>query len=959
MAGTPSGLLRHVRRLVGDTTDYLTDWQLLQRFVAAGDQAAFALLVRRHGPMVLGVCRRLLGHEQDAEDVFQAAFVILARRAGAVRRADAGGFLYRVAHHLATRARAGAARRRQHERRAEVAAPADAERDVTWREMQGVVGEELQRLPGEARSALVLCYLEGRTHEEAARQLGWSKGTLRRRLDRGRELLRRRLLARGLAPLAALTATLFAEETTASAVSPLLIGATLRAATNSSAASPAVAALVDAGSAVVPAGTARFATAAVLAMSLLMGAGLWACLGQPENPAGKAAQRTPRADAKADDEKVVVVGQVLGPDDKPFAGARLYLPRRSKGRPQGPADGTLVHRGTSGADGRFLLELPREEVQSDRPVPLLAAADGFGLAWVEWTGKAERGGLKLRLVKDVPIRGRLVTTEGKPAAGVTVTLVGLLAIERMDDFLRLYQREPRHVDEGTGATSLTVPLNDVLGVKPSDKDGRFEVRGVGAERVAGIELKGDAVAPARILVLTRVDFNARAYAKDAIGDAKERLPLFGPSFEHALLRAADATSAVEGVVREAGTGKPVAGATVRARGVSAVTDAQGRYRLSGLPKENGEYGLSVSAPDNTPLIGYWTRIATGAGRNPVRADAELRRGTVVTGLVYDKSTGKGVAACSVRFAPLPENKAGPTKGLALYGQADGDGRFRLVVIPGPGVLLAGAPGTCLKIDGVPVYPFKPAEFDAADRPRVKMTGLPKRNRNFLTLDGPEALDFSNACKVLDVRDDGTAVTCDLALDPGRTLTVNLQDPEGKPLAGAVVAGISPQALRTVPFKTAAVRIYALDPDKPRPVVFLHAERKLAAVVTLRGDEKDPVTVRLAPTAVVTARVLDEDGGPVAGVEVYTLYSSPAGKQLTKSQDRNPLPRTDKEGRFRLEGVVPGLSMGLGFRKGRHGLMPEKQTEVTAPESGKTLDLGDVRTTSRAPGIAYVSYDYTR
>jgi hypothetical protein len=163
----------------------------------------------------------------------------------------------------------------------------------------------------------------------------------------------------------------------------------------------------------------------------------------------------------------------------------------------------------------------------------------------------------------------------------------------------------------------------------------------------------------------------------------------------------------------------------------------------------------------------------------------------------------------------------------------------------------------------------------------------------------------------------------------------------------------------VPFKTAAVRIYALDPDKPRPVVFLHAERKLAAVVTLRGDEKQPLTVRLAPTAVVTGRVLDEDGQPVAGVEVYTLYSSPAGQQLTKSQDRNPLPRTDKEGRFRLEGVVPGLSMGLGFRKGRHGLVPEKQTEVTAPESGKTLDLGDVHTTSRAPGIAYVSYDYTR
>ena len=110
-----------------------------------------------------------------------------------------------------------------------------------------------------------------------------------------------------------------------------------------------------------------------------------------------------------------------------------------------------------------------------------------------------------------------------------------------------------------------------------------------------------------------------------------------------------------------------------------------------------------------------------------------------------------------------------------------------------------------------------------------MTGQSMPYRNFVTVNGPEDLDFSNACKVLDVKDDGAAVTCDLALDPGKTLTVNLQDPEGKPLAGAVAAGVSAMTLRTVPFKTASGQIYALDPDKPRTVVFLDAERKLAAV----------------------------------------------------------------------------------------------------------------------------------
>src|SRR5262249_25810868 len=153
----------------------------------------------------------------------------------------------------------------------------------------------------------------------------------------------------------------------------------------------------------------------------------------------------------------------------------------------------------------------------------------------------------------------------------------------------------------------------------------------------GLELKGAAVAPGWVLVLTRAGFDAKAYAKDAVGDAKERLPLFGPSFEHVLVRAAETTSAVEGVVREAGSGKPISRATVRARGASAVTDAQGRYRLSGLPTDRGEYSLQVNAPDNTPLIGHWARITVAADRKPVRFDAELRRGAVVTGRVYDQA----------------------------------------------------------------------------------------------------------------------------------------------------------------------------------------------------------------------------------------------------------------------------------------------------------------------------------
>jgi RNA polymerase sigma factor (sigma-70 family) len=777
--------------------DHLTDRQLLQRFAEGSDPLAFAMLLRRHGPMVLGVCRRLLGHEQDAEDAFQAAFLILARKAGAVRQADLGGYLYRVAYHLSARARAGAARRKERERRAEATAPSGPADDVTWREVRAVVDEELWQLPAEARSALILCYLEGRTHEEAALRLGWSKGTLRRRLDKGRELLRKRLLARGLAPAAALSATLFAEGT-AAAVPRVLAAMTLRAAASSTPVVPAVVALVEAGLEVWATGRTKLAAAVVLALSALMGAGLWACRGLA-GPPSKPARNPPRAARKAEDEFLTVRGRVLGPDGNPVAGASLYSPAWQKRQPAGQVEITLMQRCVTDADGRFQLRLGHQVDQPDRPFPFLAAAVGFGLDWVELSFKEAPGDLTLRLVKDVPIRGRLVTTEGKPASGVTVTVAGVVAAEKLDDFLRVFQREMDHADEGTGTRHLNLPLSDMLNVQPSDKDGFFEIRRLGAERLALLEVKNAAIVPATVVVVTRPNFDAKGYLKGVVRGDGQRMPsIVGPSFEHVVLRPSD--SAVEGEVREAGGGKPVAGAVVRAGGLSAVTDARGHYRIKGYAPDRREYPVNVTAPEDTPLIGRWSRVSPEADRQTIRADFELMRGVVVTGRVYDKSTGAGLGSCSVRFTPLPENKTLGTGGLAMSVETDAEGRFRLVTIPGPGVLLAQAHGTLLKTAGVPVYPYKSAEFDAADRPRVKMTDQLAPYRAFLSAAGAETLDLNDACKVVDVKDNGTPFSCDLALDPGRTLEVSLVDPEGRPLSGAAVAGVSARILRTVPLR---------------------------------------------------------------------------------------------------------------------------------------------------------------
>jgi RNA polymerase sigma factor (sigma-70 family) len=205
-----SVVMRQVRQLVTDWSEALSDAQLLQQFVARRDEAAFAVLVRRHGGMVLGVCRSVLHHAEDAEDACQATFLVLARRAVAIRKPDAlASWLHGVAYRLAHKARTAAARRRHCERQAARPLPTVVD-NMTWQELRHILHEELERLPEKYRLPIILCCLEGRTRDEAAQQLGWTFGVLKGMLDRGREVLRRRLERRGLllsAPLLATTLT--------------------------------------------------------------------------------------------------------------------------------------------------------------------------------------------------------------------------------------------------------------------------------------------------------------------------------------------------------------------------------------------------------------------------------------------------------------------------------------------------------------------------------------------------------------------------------------------------------------------------------------------------------------------------------------------------------------------------------------------------------------------------------
>jgi RNA polymerase sigma factor (sigma-70 family) len=253
-ANVSAFLRRLTRGMVAETLADQSDRQLVEQFLAGRGEAVFEAILRRHGAMVYRVCWRVLQHHQDAEDAFQATFLVLAQRLRSVRKhASLASWLHGVAQRLALRAKAGVATRRRHEAQASVCRTMPPD-DVSWGEVRVVLDAELAALPEKWRLPLVLCFLEGRTQDEAAAQLGWSPRTLRRRLEEARTGLGRRLSRRGVAWSAALSAVLLSESAAWALLSPGLVDSTVKAVSVIAAGQAAAAGLISAKAAALTEG---------------------------------------------------------------------------------------------------------------------------------------------------------------------------------------------------------------------------------------------------------------------------------------------------------------------------------------------------------------------------------------------------------------------------------------------------------------------------------------------------------------------------------------------------------------------------------------------------------------------------------------------------------------------------------------------------------------------------------
>ena len=874
------------RLFEGGTLAGRSDAQLIEAFLARRDESAFAGLVARHGPMVLATCRAVLRDASAADDAFQATFLVLARKAASVRGRDAlGGWLHRVAYRTAVQATRDAARRRVEERKAAEMRATASVRDEIGDDLRASIHAEVERLPESLRLPVVLCDLGGLTREQAADELRWTEWMVRGRLTRGREKLRTRLAVRGLAPTGGVVTAMLAREASA-AVPEVLASVTVRSAVAS------VGGIASASSAAALAGRAIRA----MGLSRLKAAAL-----------------------------ALTAAAVAGGS----AGLVLLAAPQKKGDGQMPA---MMKKATPPADRKEMAK----PADAARPTPEEASKWASGLL------NAIRGG------KEKSYRGAVVSLEGKPVGGAKVYMLnaGLpmtpLAASGPDgrfDFKAMVGpgTTPRVVAEAEGyalgGASKGFARGDLLSGPPDDGLD-LTVKLVEDQAVEGrvVDLEGRPVVGATVrgeflFVPKSGDLGPYLAALKAQEDSPDQLrnKYLGQSGFASL--------------RQLTTGDT-------ATGVS--TDAQGRFVLKGVGRDRLVH-LKVEAPTIRPIgvevitramepirVPNWPgepRFGTRTfyGASPRLAASPTRP---IEGLVRDRATGAPIVGATVSSYKLADQDLG--NNTIVQAKSDARGRYRLAGMPrgqGNEVMVIPPAGS----------PHLPAFVRLDDPP-----GL-----------GPIALDIPMARGVM---------------IEGRVV----DDPDGKPVQAWVTyhVPVDSPALDAAPsfrqmqyaqsymlkattdprgkFKLVglpgrgALVVETIDRSHPSdgqqgfrqdfiPVVQMF-HQALAEVDIPKDARSFAKEIRLDPGRVVEGTVVDPDGKPLEGAEVYGLHNLGGWTNLPGTSTFKAVSLVPARGMralvFRHEGrKLAGWVEVRGDEKER----PRVRLEPWASATGRLLD----------------------
>jgi RNA polymerase sigma factor (sigma-70 family) len=951
---------------------------------------------------VLNVCRRALPSLPDAEDAFQATFLILARKAASLRPLESvAGWLHGVAYRTAGHARRAARRRQQHERKAKAMHTASPEWEVMWREVQAVLDEEVQGLPVIYRDAFVLCCLENKSAHEAACALGVKEGTVGSRLSKARALLQSALGRRGLGLSAVLAAAALTSGTAVARASATLVASTIRAAVTCAAGmetagivSPRVAELTARVTQTMF--KMKLTKAILLAASLslgIAGAGLLArekATSEPSEPPlivaadPPALPDKPASDKPAStdvDAKVVVSGRVFNAEGKPAVAARVSVCSAARlGWLDTAADDvamTPLHAVTD-AEGRFAIQVPKGE--RDMGVKVVATAAGAGLDWVDVSGANPDKLVTLRLrADDVAIEGRLLDLQKQPVVNASVEVQSLLRPADGDDLTAwITARDGQAQAQGNSLPKMKfLWLKGVAGIGVSattDKAGRFRLTGFGRETVVGLTVRGERVEHKTIEVCTRDD-EAALIPKMETYPARFEL-LLGPS------------KVATGTVTEKGTGKPIAGAAVVVDGGFGHTDDKGHYRLTGVGKRDRHYA-AVRGPHH--FIAVRNDVPDSPGAEPITVDFELQPAGVIHGRLTDKD-GRPVRGF-VWYSARPDNPylknlnvQPPALGVGGGRPTTADGAFHVLACPGPGYLAVKA-----EEDRFTCAEFKESKGQGMDAANTSGRNLPPGAR----MSVPGVMDeFNNPgdlipampanlapsyCHAIVAIDpspgDAKSWTRDIMLDPGKTVKGRLFGPDGKPLTGALAFGLTAiittewwtydRPERVTRLKGADFTAFGVKAGDRRALVFVHPDRNLGKLIFVRGDEREPLEVRLEPLGTATGRLVDSKGKSLGGVVIFPAIDlrrlSPSERKdlpgdlkyfagsssVPAPQRAYPAPvRTDARGQFTVAGLLPGIKYVLNsFPEAPDG---GSQLATVSVEAGaKTQLIGEVVLTGAA------------